>query len=49
MEEPFLYAIKLTLDDRYTENMEQIYKIVIRLILETMAKETEKVLKLQQF
>ncbi len=43
MEEPFLYAVKITLDERYTENMDSIYKIIIHLILETMVKEAEKV------
>ncbi|XP_013783442.2 uncharacterized protein LOC106467627, partial [Limulus polyphemus] len=38
IEEPFLAAVKETLGDRYTENMENIYKITIRFILETLTK-----------
>lgn len=34
IETPFLEAVKETLEDRYTENMEVIYKITIKLILE---------------
>ena len=33
MEAPFLYAIKIVLGDRYTESMEEIYKVVIKFIL----------------
>ena len=36
--EPFLEAVKITLGDRYTENMESIYKIAITFILQTMAE-----------
>ncbi|XP_015926789.1 cytoglobin-1 [Parasteatoda tepidariorum] len=36
MEAPFLAAVKETLDDRYTENMESIYKITIHFILQTV-------------
>ena len=36
IEGPFLRAVKETLDDRYTENMENIYKMTIRFILETV-------------
>lgn len=42
MEEPFLYAVKLTLDDRYTDNMESIYKTFIHLVLETLVTECAK-------
>ncbi|XP_076359784.1 neuroglobin-like [Tachypleus tridentatus] len=38
IEKPFLAAVKETLGDRYTENMENIYKITIRFILETLSK-----------
>ncbi|VDN06463.1 unnamed protein product [Thelazia callipaeda] len=33
MEEPFLYAVKLILDERYTDNMDLIYKTTIKVIL----------------
>ncbi|VDN27055.1 unnamed protein product [Gongylonema pulchrum] len=33
MEEPFLYAVKLILGERYTDNMDVIYKTVIKLVL----------------
>ncbi|VDO48168.1 unnamed protein product [Onchocerca flexuosa] len=36
MENPFLYLAKLILGKRYTDNMEQIYKTVIQLILQSM-------------
>lgn len=36
MEEPFLYAVKLILGDRYTDNMDVIYKTVIKVILEEL-------------
>lgn len=36
MEAPFLAAVKETLEDRYTENMETIYKITIHFILQTV-------------
>lgn len=36
MEAPFLAAVKETLEDRYTENMESIYKITIHFILQTV-------------
>uniref|UniRef100_A0A914VJJ8 Globin family profile domain-containing protein n=1 Tax=Plectus sambesii TaxID=2011161 RepID=A0A914VJJ8_9BILA len=42
MEEPFLYAVKLTLDERYTDNMDAVYRIVIKLILETMEQACRK-------
>jgi len=42
IEKPFLEAVKATLDERYTENMESIYKIVIHLIIETLVKGYEK-------
>ncbi|XP_076321792.1 neuroglobin-like [Tachypleus tridentatus] len=38
IEDPFLTAVKETLGDRYTENMENIYKITIRFILETLSE-----------
>lgn len=38
MEEPFLYSVKLILNDRYTDNMNSIYKKVIVIILSEMEK-----------
>jgi hypothetical protein len=35
---PFLQAVKETLEDRYTENMENIYKIIIKFILQTLVE-----------
>lgn len=37
IETPFLEAVKTTLGDRYTENIENIYKITIKLIIQTLA------------
>lgn len=42
IERPFLEAVKETLDTRYTENMEAIYKITIKLILETLVQGYEE-------
>ncbi|XP_022647711.1 neuroglobin-like [Varroa jacobsoni] len=36
IEKPFLEAVKLTLGDRYTDNIENIYKTTIHFILETL-------------
>ncbi len=36
IESPFLEAVKTTLGDRYTENVENIYKITIKLIIESL-------------
>ncbi|VDK84428.1 unnamed protein product [Litomosoides sigmodontis] len=36
MENPFLYSVKLILGERYTANMDAIYKTVIQLILQRM-------------
>ncbi|XP_075232948.1 neuroglobin-like [Lycorma delicatula] len=38
IEQPFLEAVKMTLGDRYTENVENIYKVTIKLIIETLEK-----------
>ncbi|GIY12557.1 neuroglobin [Caerostris extrusa] len=38
IEKPFLAAVQDTLGDRYTDNMENIYKITIRYILDTVVK-----------
>jgi len=35
---PFLEAVKITLADRYTDNMDGIYKITIRYLLDTLIK-----------
>ncbi|KAH9401190.1 hypothetical protein TYRP_002781 [Tyrophagus putrescentiae] len=42
MERPFLEAVKEVLQDRYTENMENIYNIIIKLILQTIADGFER-------
>lgn len=36
IEKPFLEAVKTTLGDRYTENVENIYNITIKFIIETL-------------
>ncbi|XP_013786255.2 neuroglobin-like [Limulus polyphemus] len=38
IEQPFLVAVQETLGDRYTSNMENIYKITIHFILESIVK-----------
>jgi hypothetical protein len=35
---PFLEAVKTTLGDRFTDNIETIYKITIKLIIQTLIK-----------
>ncbi|XP_076042249.1 uncharacterized protein LOC143026130 [Oratosquilla oratoria] len=42
IEHPFLEAVKLTLNDRYTENMDQIYRITIKFLIETVIKGYEQ-------
>nr|AJO70031.1 neuroglobin isoform 1 [Cherax cainii]AJO70032.1 neuroglobin isoform 2 [Cherax cainii] len=42
IEIPFLEAVRLTLDDRYTENMDNIYRITIKFLLETVVEGYEK-------
>ncbi|CAG0891456.1 unnamed protein product [Cyprideis torosa] len=42
IEEPFLYAVRETLQERYTENMDYIYRTSIRFILDTLIKGYEK-------
>ncbi|KAK7103555.1 uncharacterized protein [Littorina saxatilis] len=37
-QEPFLDAVKITLGDRYSDNMDTIYKITIRYLLDTLVK-----------
>ncbi|TKR61068.1 hypothetical protein L596_028229 [Steinernema carpocapsae] len=36
IEEPFLFAVKEILQDRYTENMDQIYRVIIKIILSSL-------------
>ncbi|XP_055591530.1 myoglobin-like [Uranotaenia lowii] len=36
IEEPFLSAVSTTLGDRYTQNVEGIYKVTIKFIIETL-------------
>lgn len=36
IESPFLAAVKKTLGDRYTENVENIYKLTIKFIIKTL-------------
>ncbi|BFZ11641.1 hypothetical protein BsWGS_14680 [Bradybaena similaris] len=38
MEQPFLDAMRIILDDRYTDNMDTIYRILIKFILEHLVK-----------
>jgi len=38
IEEPFIKAVMLTLGDRYSDNMDVIYKILIKFILENLDK-----------
>ncbi|CAH2041176.1 unnamed protein product, partial [Iphiclides podalirius] len=42
IEAPFLAAVESTLGDRYTPNVENIYKITIKFILETLIEGYEK-------
>lgn len=39
---PFLEAVKMTLGDRYTENIESIYKVSINLVIETLVEGFEE-------
>ncbi|XP_076464512.1 neuroglobin-like isoform X2 [Babylonia areolata] len=43
--EPFLEAVKITLGDRYTDNMEGIYKVAISFILQTMSDGMDEAIK----
>ncbi|KAK4318389.1 hypothetical protein Pmani_010606 [Petrolisthes manimaculis] len=36
IEHPFLEAVRLTLGDRYTDNMDNIYRITIKFLIETV-------------
>lgn len=42
IEKPFLAAVESTLGDRYTPNVENIYKITIKFILQTLVDGYEK-------
>lgn len=42
IETPFLSAVETTLGDRYTENVEGIYKITIKFIIEQLVEGFEK-------
>lgn len=42
IEKPFLSAVESTLGDRYTENVEGIYKLTIKFIIETLVTGFEK-------
>lgn len=38
MEQPFLDSVRIILEDRYTDNMDTIYRILIKFILEHLVK-----------
>lgn len=42
IEKPFLSAVETTLGDRYTENVEGIYKLTIKFIIQTLVDGFEK-------
>ena len=42
LEKPFIEAVKEVLQERYTDNMANIYNIIIKLILQTVAEGFEK-------
>ncbi|CAG0887690.1 unnamed protein product [Darwinula stevensoni] len=42
IEEPFLLAVRETLQDRYTENMDAIYRKTVKFIIETLIKGYEE-------
>jgi hypothetical protein len=42
IEQPFLEAVQMTLGDRYTENVENIYKVTIKFIIETLVRGYEE-------
>jgi hypothetical protein len=42
IERPFLEAVQMTLGDRYTENIESIYKVTIKFIIETLVRGYEE-------
>ncbi|CAG0891536.1 unnamed protein product [Darwinula stevensoni] len=48
IKEPFLYAVRETLQERYTTNIEVIYKITIDFIIDTLVEGYEKALQCQE-
>lgn len=47
IEKPFLAAVSATLGDRYTDNVEGIYKITIKFVIETLVEGFETTRKSQ--
>lgn len=47
IEKPFLAAVSATLGDRYTDNVEGIYKITIKFVIETLVEGFETSRKTQ--
>ncbi|KAH9509054.1 hypothetical protein Btru_048904 [Bulinus truncatus] len=45
VKEPFLEAVRVTLGDRYTDNMQNIYTIAITYVLQTLQEGMEEALK----
>ncbi|XP_055881102.1 neuroglobin-like isoform X3 [Biomphalaria glabrata] len=45
VKEPFLEAVRVTLGDRYTDNMQNIYTIAITYVLQTLKEGMEEALK----
>lgn len=45
MEDPFLYSVKLILDERYTDNMDKIYRIVVKVMFDYLEDECKKIMK----
>ena len=45
---PFLESVKMTLGDRYTDNIEAIYQVTVNLIIETLIEGYEAGMKKQQ-
>ena len=37
-EEPLLNAIKCTLDERYTQQMEVIYRVIVQFMIQTLVQ-----------
>lgn len=47
IEKPFLAAVSTTLGDRYTDNVEGIYKITLKFVIETLVEGFESAAKNQ--
>lgn len=45
IEEPFLKAVMITLGDRYTDNMDVIYRLLIKFVLDHLDKALQAALK----